>query len=240
MKKLFLGIALLSICIIKANSTERELPLFTATSLNADDEDPLYYIYEEFKTESPYDFNLNIGYGIIVNRTKGISGPAKDFENKLSRGLTWSAKFHRYYRSNLGWGLIYSGYNSSAVYNAIDHNTFLTYIGPMFAGRAVFEKWELKYEIGFGYLGYKNNASAVSGYGEGKITGGTFGSNMAIGADYKVTKNFGIGFEVEMIGGSYSKLNYTNVVPEVEVDKDNRMGVSRINFAVGCRFCFGK
>lgn len=189
---------------------------------------------------SPYELSFNLGYGIITNRTKGLKGENKKFEENLSNGLTWDIRFSRYWKINIGWGLMYSGYNASAMEpgnSGIEHSILLTYIAPVFVGKTAIGRVELKYGAGMGYLGYRNKVS--DSYNEGKVTGTTLGINAAFGVDYKFSRQFALGVELSTITGSFGKLNYDNLVDPGIVSSDERMGAARINLLVGLRYYWG-
>lgn len=196
---------------------------------------------------SPYELSLNIGYGIITNRTKGIRGDEKKYEDALSNGFAWDAKFYRYYTSGFGWGLIYSGYTSSATYrgsmselNGVKENLLLTFIAPMFAGKGRMDKWEFKYEVGIGYLGYRDKMTKSGYYGENRLVAHSVGVNAGFGVNYMVAEKIAIGFDLSSVAGGFNKIKNTTTGQTVEFDSGEGMGASRLNLLVGIRYCFGK
>lgn len=197
-----------------------------------------YGVRRRLYQTSPFDFTVNVGYGVIYNRTKGLDRSEKRAERELSNGLTWDATFHQYFKNNMGWGIQYSGYNSSTIFSGFDHNVLLTYIAPQYSLKAVWEKLEMKYELGVGYMRYYNKVTAPQGVGA--VYGNTIAANMTLGFEYKLSKHFGLGVDLGLVGGSFGKLKYKNLIPERELGEDERMGVERINFTLGFRYYIGK
>ena len=63
---------------------------------------------------------------------------------------------------------------------------------------------------------------------------------MTLGFEYKLSKHFGLGVDLGLVGGSFGKLKYKNLIPERELGEDERMGVERVNFTLGFRYYIGR
>ena len=186
---------------------------------------------------------MNIGYGYIINKGSALNQSGKELEDKLRHGLSWDAKLNRYYGRGLGWGLVYSGFASTAKHSVSDddNHVLLTYIGPTFVGKTSFGKIELKSEAGIGYFRYWQKAGgSVTG---ATVTGNTIGSHVAVGLNYKTSQTSAIGFEVSYFGGgTFDELNVKGNAggSSTKVSLDEKMGASKLSFTIGFRHFFGK
>lgn len=177
-----------------------------------------------------HNFSVKTGYAFILNRTKGIVGNDKKLEDGLSAGLTWDVQYQYFPKSQYGFGAIYSGYYASTTVAGQYYNTSLSYIAPLFCTKGkIDEKWMLSINMGIGYLGMRQNT-----VNNVTITAASVGTNIGIGAEYLLNKNWGIGLETSLLGGSFSKLTATNgYETKVVVLEKQRIGASRVNLAVG-------
>ena len=184
------------------------------------------------------DISANIGYGFLLTKTKGLTGAEKKMEDDLSSGLTWDFRFHSYFKSYYGLGIMYSGYHSSAWYNGNDLSADITYIAPLFCIKGAFGKTNLmlKSEIGIGFLHLKEKVSFNS-YRAEVVTGSTLGSNCTVGLEYRFCKYLGLGLDIDGVFGSIKSLKDSRG-NKYEAE-DVRIGVSRINIFLGLR-CYLK
>lgn len=192
--------------------------------------------------ETPYsklpviDISANIGYGCLLSRTKGLTGEEKKMEDDLSSGLTWDFRVHSYFKSFYGFGIMYSGYHSSAKYRGADLNADITYIAPLFCVRTNLGKTSLilKSEIGIGFLSVKEKA-LMSYYNPETLTGCTLGYNYTVGLEYRLSRHFGLGLDLDAVFGSIKSLKDSHG-NKYEFEDDARMGISRINIFLGLRY----
>ena len=180
-----------------------------------------------------HNFRVNVGYGYIVNRTKGLTGIEKQFEDDLSSGLTWDVQYQCFPKSIYGFGVTYSGYSSSATYNGNIENLLLTYIAPMYCMKGYVAKdWLLEMDYGIGYIGYAATFPGTTN----KVTASNIGKHFDLGVEYKISKHWGIGAGLGMVGGSFGSIKESNGYSTQTIDLgDQRMGVSHLKFSVGMR-----
>lgn len=193
-----------------------------------------------------FDLTANIGYGLVLSKTKGLTGNDKKMEETLSKGLTYDFSFHYFFNNSAyGIGIIYSKYNSSyfgltsLIPNIpLNYGVSISFIAPLFTSKIRFNKsWMLNSEFGLGYIDYKQQIS--DGNNEISTKGGAFGTKLSIGLDYMVSKNFGIGTDISLIGGRISKLTDSSG-KTTELANDQELGLGRLNFTIGARYYFGK
>ena len=192
---------------------------------------------EPKRPENPptHNFDLNMGYGWVYNRTKNLTGAEKQFEDALSNGITWDLQYSCFLKSFLGFGAIYSGYASSGTFQGETDRILLTYLAPMVCIKSYQSKsWILKCNIGVGFLGYLDHLKGT----DINATAATLGTNIGMGIEYQVNSNWGIGVEVNSIMGSFKKItyHYSNYTEERTFDNNQKMGVSRIDMIIGLRY----
>ena len=189
--------------------------------------------------------SLNMGYGNVYNRTDGLRGAEKDFEDIMSQGISWNAKYSYHHKGSIyGFGLIYSQFHSNffkdVEFYSLSHSARVDYFGIIMSLRYHFSpKWIYNTEFGFGYLGMDRKVS--DGIEAGHITASNIGVNIGAGVSYKINKHWGIGVDLSAISGSFSSVKYDNLTPDPnapELDNEHRLGVSRFNIETGLRYYF--
>lgn len=167
-------------------------------------------------------FYANIGYAFITIEyylPQGASGNPK-------KGLDWQLGYEWLSRSGFGAGLLYSGYKSSYTQNRMDINVGLTYIAPQFVMKQMVGRWIFQENLGLGYFSYRESVEEISA----SLSG--VGYNVALGAEYLLSKHVGIGVNLGYIASSLPKQEH------VDYGKDDQSGVFRLHFDAGIRFHF--
>lgn len=195
-----------------------------------------------------HTFYLNGGFGSLLTHTKGIQGEAKKMEDKLNNGFSWDAQYYYHHKGlPYGFGLMASQFYSSpfekVIYENMIWNNRLNYFAVSLGLKKVFsQKFIWGISFGMGYLEMIQNISnANSPSLKGRITGGTLGIHYGAEIAYRLSKHFGIGLDMSLIGGSLSSVEYHNITRDSdapEINNENRIGLSRININLGARYYF--
>ena len=93
------------------------------------------------------------------------------------------------------------------------------------------------FSVGFGYMGY-NDRLLLDNVENKKITAGTFGTNIAIGYDIGLSENFGMGFKLSLMGGSFRnyKLTTDGITTNETMPEKTAEGLGTVKLSVGLRF----
>ena len=175
--------------------------------------------HDEGKAES--SVYANVGYSYMTSKfyiPQGSTGDPK-------HGLDWTLAYDWVSRKGIGVGLMYSGYKSSYTYFFIS-DILLTYIAPQFVMKQKLGKWGIEEKIGIGYFGYSESSNVA----EASLSG--VGYNVALGAEYRLSKLIGIGANFGYIVSSLSEQD------DAEQGKKERSGISRLHVGLGLRVHF--
>ena len=212
---------------------------FTATTLakdNLEDEPPV--LLSESKILPRFNLAVNGGYGWRTAKlADGIEGLEKDYLKKLMSGFVWNASANYYFNDNYGLGLSYSAYSASTSLHGLKSNDMITYAGPAFLMRfSQNQKWIFNMSLGLGYIGY--SSTHKSNGDQLKLTGGTVGFETAIGAEYKLSQNWGIGATLSTNSGLLNSMtvNQNGHKQTIDLGKDEKEGLGQIRIAVGFRY----
>ena len=118
----------------------------------------------------------DVGYGWILSK---IYTPLNEYKGK--GGMQWRLVYEHVFRGGLGFGLEYSDFSTDFPEGG---TLSQTYIGPSFIGRFKSDKWLFKTGVGIGYFGYKE---------KGAYSTSSVGFSVALGAEYMLTPNIGLG-----------------------------------------------
>lgn len=196
------------------------------------------------KTRMLPRFNLAIngGYGWRTAKlVEGLDRLEKDYLKKLMSGPVRNASANYYFNDNYGIGLTYSVYAASnslgSESSGIQSNDLITYAGPAFLLRAsANQKWIFNASLGIGYIGY-SSTHKYSGENT-KLTGSTIGFETAVGAEYKFSKNWGIGAIISTNSGILHSMtvNENGKKETVNLGLDERESLEQFRLAVGVRY----
>ena len=134
-----------------------------------------------------------------------------------------------------GWGVGLNYVFSMANYN----REFLitqNYIGP--SAVYAFSKKRLRADmsLGVGYVLYAERVKVYDSHHREQVLKGNengFGIYMQVGAEYMITKHFGIGAQAALLSTNYPEPDVEGVMLE-----DEAYGIRRINFLIGPRVYF--
>jgi hypothetical protein len=104
------------------------------------------------------------------------------------------------------------------------------YVGPAFAMRYDEKNWLFTLSAGYGAVFFSDQMSAD--YAKIKGTSTTVGSNASIGADYKISPNWGIGLKLSVAGGAINSMNFggTNVKLDEKVSASSWLVSAILSF----------
>lgn len=182
-----------------------------------------------------HNFDLNLGYAWIYNRTKNLSVNGQLFEDVPGNGVTWDLQYSCFPKSFIGFGAIYSGHAFSGTFRGITNRILLTYLAPMLCLKSCqLKNWLWQCKLGLGFLAYLDHRKGTNV----NSIATTLGSNVGVGVEYKVNNNWGIGSDISLINGSFGKIRsrYEGYTETQVFDNGRRMGVSRINVMIGLKY----
>ncbi|MDR3287579.1 MAG: outer membrane beta-barrel protein [Prevotellaceae bacterium] len=139
-----------------------------------------------------------------------------NISDELKRGFGIETEIQYFFDKNYGiaFNLNYAKY-SATVYGGyiVSHDIGVSktnketqtilFLGPAFAMRYDIEKWLFTATAGFGALFFSDNISLVP---KDKATCTTFGLNIGVGAEYKLSKHFSLGLKISSTMGSTKSL----------------------------------
>ncbi|WP_461788904.1 hypothetical protein [Pedobacter sp.] len=225
MKKLFL--ALLVAATIHVNAQEKVANKATTSS-------------QKFR------FALNGGFSRLLAKTStSLSPQNKAYVDQLKSGVNFGVDAGYFVAKDWGLGLKFNQFRSSHTGLLYDANNFAvsastdlvnTFFGPSFSTKydSQNNKHMLMLSAAIGYMHYWSHNGFI------KTTGGTVGSALDFGYDYRVTKNFALGAQLSFVGGALSKLTQTNGSMSVtsELEDNKKESMARLDISIGARFNF--
>ncbi len=197
-------------------------------------------------------FAFNVGYSrLTAGAPEGLSNDFAGYIKDLKNGFHFGGDLTYYFKEQFGVGAkcyffktttssvnIYVEQEAGGrVYGKMSDDITTSFIGPMFSTRYFDKKKRNALYINYslGYMGYSNNAVFINNY---KYTGNTVGLSIDVGYDIKVSEKASVGFQISFIAGTLSRIKVDNGVTTqtVELKKNSREGLGRIDLSVGFRF----
>lgn len=194
------------------------------------------------------------GWSYRLAKVADVEPVLREYIKGLKSGFHLGVDGSYFFTENYGAGLKYAYFNAKNEKDNVTitdwnggetrtglmkDNVHIHYIAPAFYTRFPLADNKLVFLAGasIGYLRYVDNAVLIS---DVKITGGTLGVGFDVGMDYMITPRFGVGANLGLIGGSLSKLNYSDGASEMEVKLEDgqRENLTRLDVSAGVRWCF--
>ncbi len=206
-------------------------------------------VFKPARTLPRVRFSIGGGYGWRTAETiSELNQTMKNYLEELKSGPVWDASFNYYFNDNYGIGLIYSAYTASNSEYLQELNTgntgyldtrdFITYVGPAFMMRFPFAKNKCIFDmgIGFGYIGYKSTVEFLQD--KYIYTGSSVGFQMAVGLEYRISNNWGIGFDLSTLGGSLDRItiNENGEKTTYKFESGEFEGLGHFRMLVGVRY----
>lgn len=201
-----------------------------------------------------FRFALQGGWSYRTAKVADLgSAELEEYAKGLKSGFHLGADAAYFFAENYGCGLKYSYFHAG---NEIANVTVTTntgevktglmkdgvnihYIAPSFYVRYFLADDKLVFLGGasIGYLRYIDNAVLVDKFA---ITGGTVGAGLELGLDYMITEHFGVGANVGLVSGVLTKYTIDDGInqTEVELEKEQRESLARLDLSVGVRWSF--
>lgn len=156
----------------------------------------------------------------------------------ISRGPVFNAGLIYFLNYNHGLSVDYSLFSTAAslASPSILSNIKISYIGASYRFRqpVLNEKATWLSGIGVGYFGYRDQGWIERV--EGTIKGGTVGTLLNTGIDFKIWKGLAAGIDINLYGGSLSSVTRNGSTTQLE--GDNRESLTRVEAVAGLRYNF--
>lgn len=183
---------------------------------------------------------------------KSLPAVFKPYLNKLRSGSNFGLDGIFYFGSNIGVGIQYSVFHTKnkdnvtldslgkPVVGTMSDNITIQYIGPSLSTRYIVgrnENVHLVAVISLGYMSYKNNAMVINSF---TLRSGTVGATAAFGADVALSRNVFLGAKFALVGGTLDHYDFEDAKTSkrIDLDKDEKVGLARIDLSAGLRFNF--
>ena len=196
---------------------------------------------------------LQVGGAYRLASADNSNSVLKEHYKKLKKGYTYGADATRFFNDYFGIGVKYHDLHCShseyvtATYDdgstesgRLSDDLDISFIGPFVSCRRMSNsgKFAWYFNIGAGYMGYRDNAMAIDSY---KINGGTIGFWDEAGLDYCLTEKLSIGASFYVANGTLTSCKLkegTNRPEKVTLSEDERIGLGHIGLSIGARLCF--
>jgi hypothetical protein len=184
----------------------------------------------------------------------GMDATWREHYKKMKSGFHYDIQAAYFFSEMTGVELMFSrqlfghslgeGYLTDAEGNFVDsgelkEKTAFNYIGANYLFRFFDSKKEncWLFSFGLGYMGY-NDKFLFNNVENTKITANTLGYNLAIGYDIGLSENFGIGFKLSLMGGTFR--NYKQTIDGITTNETmpdkTAEGLGTLKLSVGLRF----
>ena len=145
----------------------------------------------------------------------------------------------QFFGNNPGYGSLTDKEGNLIVAGEFKEKISFNYIGANYLLRLFDSKGKNNwlFSIGLGYMGY-NDRLFYDNVERLKLSAGTLGSNIAIGYDIGVSENFGIGFKLSLLGGTFSsyKQTFNGITTNETMPEKTFEGLGTVKLSVGLRF----
>ena len=173
-------------------------------------------------------FKLSVGPAWI---TSEIVTERQRYKSKLGIGVT--ADYQHLWRSGLGVGVSYLYYGTSF---EGDYSMRIHYIGPAFVcSTKLGDKWRWDVALSLGYTLYKeivNGSHQGMLFRDASATESRLGFTGQMGIEYMVSREVGIGFQINTFTVSMKKPEGYNI------SSDEFYGIRRMDTLLGLRYYF--
>ncbi len=196
--------------------------------------------------ESRWLLSADVNFAYRLGKTPdGLSAAAKDYNDDLKSGISYSLglyyKFHKY----MGVGLKFNSFSSEASisntyafspngqegYTTISDDINIFFVGPAFIFDRKFGIGHFTAETALGYMEYRNNMYILGNY---KYTGETMGATLGASYKFEVLKGLSVGPQITLVTGSVTEFDVKGPNGySVTFDKDNDEAESLWHFDAG-------
>ena len=200
------------------------------------------FAQEEGRRTNSFLVFLHGGYGILPNKTSGLTNSSAEYVKELSSGPIWNAQ--AYYRHKMFIvGLLYSGYTAKNSWEKPYENSFetgsdkllTTYIAPQFGMNIPVGKFDIAFNGGAGGIWYRNNGLVLDN--NRKAKGSSMGANLGLKFGYNFSKHFGISLDVMGVLANLAGINITQNDKTVRVTYSAPpLYLNQITFSLGFKY----
>ena len=216
----------------------------------------------EITPDSPkLRISINRGYGFRIASTKESKQALlnQGFEKKevdsyfsgITKGPKFSAQLHYCLQENYALGIDYQFHTSQGkmkgtidpgdaltlYYGEVSDNIFTNYAGASYYFNEPLRNSKLTFsgQVSLGLTFFRQENKSF--YSPVLITGKAPGANLQLGIEYFLTKTIAFGIQGNLFQSTISKIkvNDGNSVQEVELEKEMREGLGRIDVSAGLK-----
>ncbi|WP_010520298.1 hypothetical protein [Aquimarina agarivorans] len=207
-------------------------------------------IFAQQKGRFRISIEAGLGYR-IAEIPDNILPELEDHIKDLRTGLNIEAHASYFLSSNYGLGIHFSNFSTEntvqfrngvnlngTIANETSDDINISFIAPEFLYRSISANGKHSFitSISVGYLSYLDESTINRVPLE--IKGGNVGFGLGFMYDYHITPSIAIGANLNFLGGSLRKVDFTanGQTQEIEFEDENRENLSRINLSAGMRF----
>ena len=195
-----------------------------------------------------FRFALQGGFSQLLAKTAdAVPAELRNHVSELKSGYHYGGDVTYFVRPTWGLGLKFNQFRSSnstmfydemMIAQGVEETRLVnTFIGPSLATKyeSSSQKHMFLFNLAIGYMGYQSNTGMRI-----ETTGGTVGSALDAGYDYRITKNIAIGAQLSIVGGVLSKVTHKHGSRSMtETFPDNQKeSMARLDVSLGARFNF--
>ena len=204
-----------------------------------------------------FRFSFSAGLSRRIARTSDVVPlDLRNFVNSMKTGYTLNGDVAAYFDNNHGVGFVYNYLNRVNGINVLwsdDGNVYIpsymenqisiSYVGPFYSNKMMTKKHNIVfYDFGVGLSFFEDNLDVSNTiysrnfYAEGNCISIYYN----LGFDVLVSNNFTVGASASAITGVISKIKYIDngVTYMIELPRDQRENITRLNFLMGFTFVF--
>ena len=177
---------------------------------------------------------LHGGYGILPNKTSGLTSSSPDYIDQLSSGIDWNVQ--AYFRNKMFiTGLLYSAYTAKGKQESGNGSDKITtaYVGPQVGVNIPIGKIDIVFNGGIGGMWYRNNAIVYEK--DRKVKGNSLGANLGLKGVYNFTPHLGISLEASYIGSSLYGFNAAYHDEIYRVRYEDPISLGQLTFSLGLK-----
>jgi len=180
---------------------------------------------------------LHGGYGILPDKTSGLTNSSASYIDELSSGVSWNAQAYFRHKA-LITGLFYSGYTAKGSLENSSDKILTSYVAPQLGAAIPVAngKFDIVINAGVGGIWYQNN-SMVFGK-ERKVRGSSVGVNIGLKGVYNFSRQWGVSLEMATIRANLYKtnVNYHYKTIDVKYSGESPFHLDQFTFSIGLKY----
>lgn len=200
-------------------------------------------------------FDISGGYGGRIGETAGENDLERKHSQSQKSGFSYdvSLYFRLFDNKNSFIGFKYNAFNKKSViddayvtapngqqgYGEFSDNVTISFYGISYMySKPTASRDEFSFDVGLGYIGYKDKAVYLQDY---KIKGASFGVYTSGSYYLRISDGFSLGPRVGLLLGTLSSVKIegpNNYREDVKLDDNMKESLSRIDLSIGARIKF--